>query len=143
MAYGFSLEKMKKCVIIKIGDRMNKKGFTLVELLAVIVILALLALVAYPNVTKIISDAKGKTKTIQMASLEKAAETYVAKHADTLGDSEIICVSTLKKDGLIENTKVVNPEDNSEYVGYFTITWNTTYNQYDYSYTNSTHTSCN
>ena len=34
----------------------NKKGFTLVELLAVIVILAVLALVAMPNVTRLMND---------------------------------------------------------------------------------------
>ena len=36
----------------------NKKGFTLVELLAVIVILAVLALVAMPNVTRLMNDSR-------------------------------------------------------------------------------------
>ncbi|UKI58404.1 MAG: prepilin-type N-terminal cleavage/methylation domain-containing protein [Clostridium sp.] len=37
---------------------MNKKGFTLVELLAVIAILAILVLVAVPNVLGMFNNAK-------------------------------------------------------------------------------------
>ena len=41
----------------------NKKGFTLVELLAVIVILAVLALVAMPNVTRLMNDSRKNAQT--------------------------------------------------------------------------------
>ena len=37
---------------------MNKKGFTLVELLAVIVILAIIALIATPLILNVIDNAK-------------------------------------------------------------------------------------
>ena len=37
---------------------MNKKGFTLVELLAVIAILAILVIIALPNVLKMFNDSK-------------------------------------------------------------------------------------
>lgn len=37
---------------------MNKKGFTLVELLAVIAILAILVIIALPNVIKMYNSAK-------------------------------------------------------------------------------------
>ena len=39
----------------------NKKGFTLVELLAVIVILGLLMIVAIPNITRVIRNARRDT----------------------------------------------------------------------------------
>lgn len=113
---------------------MNKKGFTLIELLAVIVILALLAIVAYPNVTKLISDAKKDTDEIQYSTLLKVAQTYVSKHAATLGDNETICISDLKKDGLLEDKTIINPETEEEYNGCFEITWDTENNQYDYVY---------
>ncbi len=35
---------------------MNKKGFTLVELLAVIVIISLIMIIVYPNIIRIIND---------------------------------------------------------------------------------------
>lgn len=40
--------------------KMNKKGFTLVELLAVIVILAIIALIAVPIILNVIDDAREK-----------------------------------------------------------------------------------
>ena len=39
-------------------NKLNRNGFTLVELLAVIVILAVLALVAMPNVTRLMNDSR-------------------------------------------------------------------------------------
>ena len=45
---------------------MNKKGFTLVEILAVIVILAIIALIATPIVLSIIDDTK-KSATLRSA----------------------------------------------------------------------------
>ena len=40
---------------------MNKKGFTLVELLAVIAILALIVIIALPNVFSMFNEAKKDT----------------------------------------------------------------------------------
>lgn len=46
----------------KIGVNMrNNKGFTLVELLAVIIILGLLMVIATPSITKYINNARVKT----------------------------------------------------------------------------------
>ena len=51
-----------------------KKGFTLIELLAVIIILAILMVVAVPNVLSTLNDAKKKTFVTQAQSIWKAAE---------------------------------------------------------------------
>ena len=55
---------------------MNNKGFTLVELLAVIVILALLAIVAGVSVSSIMKKATSNTNDIVVKNLEDAALTY-------------------------------------------------------------------
>ena len=55
---------------------MQKKGFTLVELLAVIVILALLATVAVPNVVSILNKEKQNTDEIAVTNLNDAAISY-------------------------------------------------------------------
>ena len=54
----------------------DKKGFTLVELLAIIVVLAVLAIVAVPVLTNVIRDSKIKAFQTKIYALEKAAETY-------------------------------------------------------------------
>ena len=53
---------------------MNKKGFTLVELLAVIVLLGLVALIAAPAITGIIKQSKENLSDSQKASIELSAK---------------------------------------------------------------------
>ena len=113
---------------------MNKKGFTLVELLAVIVILALIAIIAFPNVTKLIKGAKKDTNTVQFSVIKETLKDYIAEHAATLNDGDQVCISDLKADGLLENKKITNPETKAEYKGCFTLTWDTNYNQFTYEY---------
>ena len=52
----------------------NKKGFTLVELLAVIAILAILVIIALPNVIGMFNDAKKSSFTTECKRLYKIAE---------------------------------------------------------------------
>ena len=53
----------------------NKKGFTLVELLAVIAILAIMVIIALPNVLEMFNDAKENTFTTEVESIYKQAQT--------------------------------------------------------------------
>ena len=52
----------------------NKKGFTLVELLAVIAILAILVIIALPNVMGMFNDAKKSSFTTECKRIYKVAE---------------------------------------------------------------------
>jgi len=59
---------------------MNKKGFTLVELLAVIVILAVIALIATPVVLNMIEDSrKGASESSALSYVEQVENTIVTK----------------------------------------------------------------
>lgn len=60
---------------------MNKKGFTLVELLAVIVILAIIALIATPIVINVINQAQEDADARSVEAYAKAIETkyYINK----------------------------------------------------------------
>jgi type IV pilus assembly protein PilA len=59
---------------------MKKKGFTLVELLAVIVILAVIALIAIPQVSKILQASKKAAFTDSVLSLSSSIESYLLKN---------------------------------------------------------------
>ncbi len=61
---------------------MNKRGFTLVELLAVITILAVIALITVP----IISNSTKKSKT---SSYIRSAELYISAVENTIMDKQI------------------------------------------------------
>lgn len=53
----------------------KNKGFTLVELLAVIAILVILVLIAIPSVVKLFNESKKKLFISQAQSIFKATET--------------------------------------------------------------------
>ena len=89
---------------------MNKRGFTLVELLAVIVILALLALLTSTAVTKIVKDSKENLSSVQIQNIKEAAEMWGADNLDKLpdaGDCNYITLGVLQDEGLIKRAKAL------------------------------------
>ena len=58
-----------------------KKAFTLVELLAVIILLGLLGLIIYPTVNGVINNNKQKLHDKQINELIRHAETYAASNS--------------------------------------------------------------
>jgi type IV pilus assembly protein PilA len=84
----------------------NNKGFTLVELLAVIVILAVILVIAIPNVMKIIDKARLDAYKRNEDMLISAAQKYMAQNGITLstvGQTITITYSDLKTNNLIAN----------------------------------------
>jgi prepilin-type N-terminal cleavage/methylation domain-containing protein len=61
-----------------------KKGFTLVELLAAIVVLAIIFIIAIPNIMKIISKSKIDSYDKQETMLKNAASKYVINNEESL-----------------------------------------------------------
>ena len=95
---------------------METKGFTLVELLAVIIILSLLALITSTAITKTVKDAKGDLTNVQKNLIVEAAKTWGAENLTELpdsGDCIYITLGDLKKYGLLESN-VVNFDTNDE-----------------------------
>lgn len=84
----------------------NKKGFTLVELLAVIVILAIILAIAIPSVTNIISNGKTNANAIQSNLIIDAAKKYpsvVTNFSLAPGNSVTLKVSDLKNANLLSS----------------------------------------
>ena len=95
---------------------MNKKGFTLVELLAVIIIISLLALLTSTSVTKILKDAKNDLSNIQIASIKAAAEAWGADNFNRLpkvNECKYLTLKDLKDYGLLDSN-VIDPKNNQE-----------------------------
>ena len=57
---------------------MNKKAFTLIELLAVITILALLTLIAVPAISKQMDNSKETLYNNQLKNIEESARAWGA-----------------------------------------------------------------
>ena len=113
---------------------MFKKGFTLVELLAVIVILAVIALIATPIVKDSIANSKEQALKETINSIERAAYNYGYQNDigyDTnykkLTLDELISKGFLKGD-------IINPVTNEKMNGCVLYRWNETNNQYEFKY---------
>ena len=83
----------------------NKKGFTLVELLAVIVILAILATAAFTLVLPQIEKGRRNSFVTEAARVIESADVYFVQHSTPKSNSPVRCVNvkTLCDEGLIKN----------------------------------------
>lgn len=85
---------------------MNKKGFTLVELLAVILILAVILTIIISSVSITLRKSKNTIYDIQMNDILKSTYDYSLKNIKLLPDDNkktYITLNELKKTGFIEN----------------------------------------
>ncbi len=62
----------------KFRKRLNKKGFTLIELVVVVAIVGILAVIAVPAVSDIIKNARTSADEAQVALYQGAIERYNA-----------------------------------------------------------------
>lgn len=88
------------------GDNMNKKGFTLVELLAVFTIISIIMLIGLPSITKNLKNNENKKYENFKETVILATETYIENNRDlypltTVGQTLTVTIGTLKSEGLI------------------------------------------
>lgn len=89
---------------------MNNKGFTMIELLIVISLIALMAILMAVNMTGILSEQKGMSYNTIRGQIESAACAYIDKQENVNLRKEykdnssggLVILSTLIKDGLID-----------------------------------------
>lgn len=120
-----------------VGDDIMKKGFTLVELLAVIALLSLIALLTFPTIGNVLFDSKEKLYDEQVARIIQASKRYTAEHFDSLPmleESTYLSIKKLQLSEMLKKGVIKNPKTNSAMVGCVKITFNEEANQYDYLY---------
>lgn len=107
---------------------MNKKGFTLVELLATLIVLALVMSLGTYSISSIIENSKEKNYELLISNIKDAAESYYneCRYMPTMECSEVnggyqISLSELVVSGFLKgnsvddsNNKVVDPRDNND-----------------------------
>ena len=97
---------------------MKYRGFTLVELLGVIVILGILAVIAFPAIINQVTDARGEINDSNTLLIIDAAENYILDYADlseTNGQQNYcVTLEQLVDEGLL-NEPVKNAETGKNY----------------------------
>ena len=85
----------------------KKQGFTLVELLAVIVVLGIILVIAIPNIQQIITNARKEAYERQKEFIADAAKKYVASNIESVTFDEAnraeVTLTTLQENGLLPN----------------------------------------
>ena len=107
------------------------KGFTLVELLAVLIILAVISLIVMVSVGDTISNSKNSLSDVQKKRIEEAAEIYYNREGMNI-DADCVNVSDLIEDGYIQGDAVLDPKNKNQMVGSVSITYAS--NQYVFEY---------
>lgn len=117
---------------------MRKKGFTLVELLGVIVLLGIIGLIAVPTVNTLIKKSRERAIAVQEKEIINAAKSWSSENTSSLPDDGMIFV---KIQDLIDGNYI--PGDTIDKINdtkYSTmcvkITADTKYNNYDYAISN-------
>ncbi|WP_349408032.1 type II secretion system protein [Pseudalkalibacillus sp. SCS-8] len=92
----------------------SQKGFTLVELLATIVILGIIAAIAVPSIGALMSNTKENAHEANIEQIEEAARLYVM--AEDISSDDTVKVSKLVSDGYLEEMPE-DPKTGSPYTG--------------------------
>lgn len=114
---------------------MKENGFTLVELLGVVTILAMLGLIIVPTINKVLSDNKRKLYDVQIRNIRSGASNFVTENILSIdipiNSSVGITLGDLKSLGYID-TDISDPVSRSKFDDSLAIIITNTSNGYDY-----------
>ena len=87
-----------------------KKGFTLVELMATLSIIAAISLVVTPLTIKLMRDSKQKLYETQLTNIKSAARAYMVNKELQEGETKTITLEELSLKGKLEKN-IKNPKN--------------------------------
>ena len=97
---------------------MNKKGFTLTELITVIAIIGLILLITIPVYTGVMNNNKEEKYKLYVETVEKAVLTY-ADIEENDGDKSVTIQYLINNGYLKESSDGITPKDKAKTI-YFT-----------------------
>ena len=128
------------------GENMNKNGFTLIELMGVIVILSIIVLITTPAVINVISSVRNELSKEQKQIVENSARMWGVKNLSLVkeGGKDVpsikkVTINELKAGGYIEKKELRNLNLSSSELNTagVCITYD---NQYLYAFTKNVNT---
>ena len=110
--------------------KLNNKGFTLVELLAVLVILIAIMSIAIPSISSSLERSKSKQDTAKQKILESAAELYVTDHKNSITAATCSITTGQLKTGNYIDDAVAKDSNGSDFSGCIKYTKSTSTFEY-------------
>lgn len=109
----------------------KQKGFTLVELLAVLILLGLIIVIAIPTINKSLESSKEKARKTQEGIIINAAKSYAAENASKITNcTTYLTIEDLLKEDYIDSSKADNIKESDLIEMCVKVT--SEYNQYTY-----------
>lgn len=92
------------------------KGFTLIELLGVIIIIALLTVIIFPNIINSVKNSSNKTDELTLELIYNASDLFISNHQNDFpkqnGNKYIIQLKDLVEEGhLVSPIKLSDSEN--------------------------------
>ena len=115
-----------------------KKGFTLIELISVIIIIGVIALISVPITINITNNAKNKAYKEIIDSIELSAYNYSVYN--DLGYNRLfksLPISTIKLAGYLDNEDIIDPRNNDIIDGCVMYRYIPSTGNYEFRYTGS------
>ncbi|MEE3343359.1 MAG: prepilin-type N-terminal cleavage/methylation domain-containing protein [Bacilli bacterium] len=87
-------------------EKINNKGFTLVELLAVLIIIIAIMSIAMPTISSSLERSKAKKNNAQNKIYESAARLYISAHKNNIKNEQCcIGLDFLKAEGYVDKNE--------------------------------------
>ena len=118
---------------------MNKKGYTLLEILLVVAIIATIGLVGGVNLVKTINASKQEKYDNMVIDIQESANTYLTINPEL--EAELYTNGTYTvpiaalQEALLIDEKLKNPKDNTLVDGTVLITYNSSTSSLEYEVT--------
>lgn len=98
--------------------RKRQRGFTLIELIAVLVILTIIMSIAIPSISASIERSKEKQRNAKIKIMESATEIYIVDRKSLITSSSCyVKIDELISSTLINADDKIDPTTNSDFGG--------------------------
>jgi len=127
------------CIVVKWGENMSNKAFTLIELLGVLVILAIISFLIFPTISSVIDNGADVTYKKQIKTILSATYDFSLKNMSYLkesGEVSYVTLGELKYYGLID-VDIKNPKTKEKFPDNLVISINNVGAGYKHDTSNS------